>query len=348
MAHMIDQAHKGEQAAYFGREPAWHRLGTVVPEGADTATALRLARADYDVREAPVYAMTPEGAVESPTHKMTYRAHPDTGLPQQLGIVGNTFHVRQPRETFAWLDQLLDADVTVETAGVLRDGRSIFVTCRLPDGVTLDPGGLDDRVEPYIFLRDAYDGQSSFTGGTTLVRIVCANTEAFALRTAKRTFTIQHRSGFEGQLAQARETLGLAFRYQQELVPVLEGMARAEVQESAWDRALRELLVPDPEPTKGDTPSKAAVTIAERNREQLTTLWKRDPARGTVWGIYNAYTEWLDHERPQRLEDGRDTAVIEETYASDKARAARWLRRAHPVVDRLAEQSAKDRQLATA
>jgi phage/plasmid-like protein (TIGR03299 family) len=357
MAHLIDQAELGTGAAYFGREPAWHRLGTVVPAGADTMTALRLAKADYTVHEAPVYAMTADGIIESTTHKMTYRTNPETGAPQQLGIVGKGQHIKQPRETFSWLDTLLDGRVitetaelpretgavVVETAGVLREGKSIFVTCKLPEGVILDPDGLRDPLGGYIFLRDAYDGQSSFTGGYTMVRIVCANTESYALREAQRTFTIQHRSGFEGQLSEARRMLGIAFRYTEAVVPIFEGMARTEVTDAQWGRIVNQLLAPDPKPAPGQpNVTKAAKTINDRRRQTIDKLYRaaaNKPITGTVWGAFNAWTEYLDHARDQRQDFARETAVIEEAYASDKGRVARELRNMFPNVDRVAKMS---------
>ena len=58
---------------------------------------------------------------------------------------------------------------------------------------------------------------AAMTALTTMVRIVCANTEQMALKSAKTSWTMTHRQSLQGKVAEAREALQLSDRYK---VPV--------------------------------------------------------------------------------------------------------------------------------
>ena len=57
------------------------------------------------------------------------------------------------------------------------------------------------------------DGSSAFKIIVTPVRIVCANTQRFAIDRAKATFSIRHTNGARAAIQDARNALGLTWRY---------------------------------------------------------------------------------------------------------------------------------------
>jgi hypothetical protein len=175
------------QAALYTRVPAWHGLGSVIPEGTtDIEEVLRLGGINFEVATRPVlYHPDPADAALSPRilpgQYVTVREDTGTGL----GVVGHRYTVFQNRETFWFLQDLTDRyDVTWESAGALREGRRVFVCLRLPDTITIDAGGINDEITPFLAAINSHDGSSPFQVALTPWRIVCGNTERFALAQA--------------------------------------------------------------------------------------------------------------------------------------------------------------------
>ena len=54
MAHLITET----DGLMLAGQPAWHGLGTVLPERTDARTALKVAKLDWQVEVAPITAIT--------------------------------------------------------------------------------------------------------------------------------------------------------------------------------------------------------------------------------------------------------------------------------------------------
>lgn len=329
MAHQIETY--GDQAAFVAaRTPGWHKLGTVFTDR-DALTvdeALEAAHLDWTVDLEPVYAVTTEaGMVHDPRHRATVRTNPFTGEREVLGIVGTSYRPLNNRDAFAFLGALHDeSGAYVETAGSLLGGRKVFVTSRFPESMTLDPEGAADVIDLYTLASNSHDGTSSFRLAVTPTRVVCANTETVAFLTAKRTVSLQHRSGLAGQVQEAREALGVTWRYMDAWTAAAEKLIQTTMTDAEWETFLAEHLVPDAEE---GAPTVVTNRIDDR-RQELTDLWHgptNDNIRGTRWAAWNVWTEWLDHIRPTRDGDStkREEAIVEGIYSADKTRAFREL-----------------------
>lgn len=329
MAHNIPTRENADgtvDAAFVAaREPAWHRLGTVFEDrdGITVAEALEHAHLDYTVTLEDV--VTANGT-PAPRHKATVIDHPFTGERHVLGIVGKGYTPFQTRDAFAFLEALADeSGAWVNTAGALRDWRSAFITMRMPEELVLDPNGMADGIRLYLFCTTSHDGSSSATFAVSPTRIVCENTETIALRNAKRTTKLQHRAGIHGHVAEARDNLGLTFRYV-----------------DAWEEEVRKLFVPMTterfeawvaEELVPDAAEGAPVVVTDRidhRREELSKLWKGETVANiaeTRWAAWNVWTEWLDHYRPTVDDDGvkRAEDVVEGAHATAKGKAFRSL-----------------------
>lgn len=322
MAHELDQAADGTAAFISHRQPAWHGLGTIVEEAPTIADALTLAHLDWQVTLEPVVATLPDGTtLPAERNRATVRTSPWTGEREVLGVVGTGYRPIQNAEALAWVDTLLDTgELRVETAGALRGGRSIFVSTYLPDDYIIDPGGLADPIRQYLLATNSHDGSTSMKGVITPTRVVCANTERVALRNARASVSIQHRTGAAARIDQARQVLGLTTSYVAEWAELATELARVEITQQAWEDFLTGHLVPD---AKAGAPevSKRAV---EDKRAAVAAVYVGDTNRaiaGTAWGAFNAWTEYLDHYRPTQDDSGLGTAVVEGTTDKDKTRA---------------------------
>ena len=96
----------------------------------------------------------------------------------------------QNEEHCDFLNHLADASGAIfDTAGSLRGGRQVFVTMRLPETVLV--GGVDE-LDLNIAALNSHDGNSAFRLLVTPVRVVCANTQAAALRHHVASVSIRH------------------------------------------------------------------------------------------------------------------------------------------------------------
>src|SRR5699024_2486392 len=141
----------------------------------------------------------------------TVRTHPETGRPDVLGVVGARYQPFPNEQLTGTLDAIVDeSGAHYETAGSLRQGREVFVTIPLPQTMTV-PG--TDELDLYSAALNSHDGSTAMRLLVSPVRIVCANTQAAALRGARSVYAIRHTSGARGRIAEARAALGLTFTY---------------------------------------------------------------------------------------------------------------------------------------
>ncbi len=243
MAHELETWSDGTASFVSAREHAWHRLGTVLPAEFDAAQAMQFARlGGWNVRTmalqtAPVLSADGVfGALPVPDQFATVRTNPVSGSVDVLGVVGRGYTVIQNEEHADLLNRVVDeGGAHFETAGSLRGGRSVFLSMKLPR--TMNVGGIDP-VDLYLIALNSHDGTSAFRLLVSPVRVVCANTQALALRRAQSSFSIRHTSGARGNIAQAREALGLTFKYAE----VFEREAEQMIAQSLTDAQFAQII----------------------------------------------------------------------------------------------------------
>jgi Domain of unknown function (DUF932) len=125
---------------------------------------------------------------------------------------------------------------------------------------------------------------------------------------AERTWKARHTANVEAKLADARRTLGIAWRYYDELERLGERLIRERMGASEFERFLAR-LVPLPEPKPDATDGGRSVRNAERVREAIRTAYRAAPdlddVRGTRWAALQAVTAYVDHVQPTRERAGR-------------------------------------------
>jgi phage/plasmid-like protein (TIGR03299 family) len=304
------------QAALYSAVPAWHALGTIIPGGtSDIDTVLELAGLDYQVSLVPA-EYTWQG--QRLTHADRFHTvREDTGA--SLGIVGRYYHVVQNRVAFEFLQDLVaDFDVTWESAGALREGKKVFVSMRLPRNVTIDAGGINDEIYPFIAAINAHDGWSPFSCVVTPWRPICANTERFAVRDAVTRWSIRHTKSATQRFREARRTLGLSIEYFEQFASEETALARTDLAVDEFNKLITTLW-----PLEEDAGDRAKTTSAKR-RDILNGLFTTEASRSgrTAYAAERSVTEYLDHHasirpsgavkgnalgaRGQRLLEGND------------------------------------------
>ena len=301
MPHELEIKDNGEASMVSGRGlTPWHGLGNVVQGLMTAEECLKLSGLDWSVEKEPVYTArkTDKGGTQ-------YVQVPDKfGTVRQsdgkvLGVVGGDYTVCQNLDGFTFLDTLVDeGGAKFDTAGSLFGGKRVWISILLPESAKI----AGDDYDSYILFSNSHDGSRGLTAAYTKIRTVCRNTEIMALRGAKHTWSIHHRATLEGKLAEARESLQLVTKYDEQFEKAVERMIKTQVSDDKFTEIMKGVF---PEQARQQQANIDAVLENRKNSETIDDAW-----RSSAWGAYNSFTEWLDHSRSYRTDEARMKGIM--------------------------------------
>lgn len=266
----------------------WHGLGTVV-EGLLTAKeTLEQAKLDWEVIKHPISLTGADQII--PDNFATIR----TDDRSVLGIVGNGYTILQNRDAFNFFDSIAErGDAVYETAGSLFGGRKIFITAKIPGLIRVGSG--EDISEKYVLLTNSHDGTGAVTAKLITTRVVCNNTLTAALNERGRAASIRHSQLMHDKLKIASEMLGIANKRFQDMEETFNAFARHQMTELEIKQFLTRCFdLSKQDESKDDNKDKRAIIqILELHESGMGA----DMTRGTLWGAFNALTEWTNHHR---------------------------------------------------
>ena len=300
MAHLI------EKMAYTGEAP-WHELGSRLPAKQPIEVWATQAGMDWTIRETPVRYLADEAKADDQLRactdmKVLYRSDSQAAL----SVVSNRYKVVQPRAVLEFYRDLTQVSgYELETAGVLKEGRKFWALARTGKENKLKG---DDLVQGYILLATSCDGTLATTATPTTVRVVCANTLAIALQNANGTngaVKVPHSTTFDPQVVKSQ--LGIAVSQWEGFMYRMKELSERKVKTLEAEKYLQRVICL----------SDAAASPNER-MANATALKKvhalfsgegrgsdMSSAKGTAWGLLNAVTQFVDHERRARSKDFR-------------------------------------------
>ena len=281
-------------AALYTRQPEWHALGNVVPEGvSDIDEVLNLGGINWGVETRPVHYYADGEIRDVPGKFVTVRD--DTWAP--LGVVGNVYTPVQNREGFQFLQDLTESnDAIWETAGALYGGRRVFVSMQLPESVIIDAEGINDEVRKYVAVINSHDGISPFRCVATPWRIACGNTERFAMRDAYAQWSVRHCKTATQRIAEARRTMGLSLKYYDKFAEEETRLARTDITIDQVQELLASLW-----PVEEDAGKMKVAKAAKRSEQILELVAKEKEQVGlTAYAAERAVTDYLDHQVTRR------------------------------------------------
>jgi phage/plasmid-like protein (TIGR03299 family) len=295
MAHEIDMSNGQANMAYVGETP-WHGLGQQLKAGASIETWRKAAGMDFAIYTSPVAFKSDSNNVYAedtfPGQNVLYRS--DTRAP--LAVVSDKYQVVQPKEVLEFYRDLTEkAGFQLETAGVLKGGKKYWALANMGKEVKL----LDDTIKGYLLLGTACDGSMATTAMFTSIRVVCNNTLGFAMTEAdngkaKNVIRVNHRTAFDEDKVKAQ--LGLAATSWKQFLTSVNVWMKTKVElEQAQDYF---------DTISSYTTTEGEVKVSERTSKYLMELFagggkgsELKSANGTVWGLVNAVTEFVDHHR---------------------------------------------------
>jgi phage/plasmid-like protein (TIGR03299 family) len=298
---------------WLGQTPeAWGDVVRMVPDEArDAASMVAAAGLDWQVEQHPLEAVVEREyqalRVRVPRHVANVRS--DTRAV--LGVVGEGYEPLQNAAAFAFCDAITDSGRAHWIgAGSTRGGARVHALMRLDREIRIG-GAEGEDVLPLLCFRNGHDGGLSVTVSVVPFRLACLNGMLLPIDGAQRTWKARHTANVEAKLADARRTLGIAWRYFDELERLGERLIRERMDGREFERFLAR-LVPLPEPRPDETDGGRTVRNAERVREAIRTAYRAaadlEHVRGTRWGALQAVTAYVDHVQPTRRRGGRTEA----------------------------------------
>ena len=293
----------------------WHNLGVVVPDQLVTAEEIiRQIGFDFYVdkrqNSTNINRDGKEILVALNDSYSTIRVNKDGSKSVLSGRVGRNYTPIQNVDAFAFFDNVVGkGEAIYETAGILKQGKAVFLLASLPDYIKV-LGNLDDQIKQYVLLANWHDGTSCLLAMFTDVRVCCNNTLNMALTSAQSQVAIRHTPVAEERMKEAVVTMGLVNQYNQEMEKAFNQMALTKVTSDDIGAYIESLF-----PTVKDATDRIAANAKER-RETVMALVenghgaKLDTSKGTAWGMYNAVAEYIDHGTNFRTDDARASSLL--------------------------------------
>lgn len=217
----------------------------------------------------------------------------DTGAI--LGIFKQGY---QPHQYDAWLldtvSSILDSDLSIGSAGLLRGGGVAWVSVEVPDSI-VTPSGVEFR--PNLLAATSLDGTLSTTFKRCVTNVVCDNTMAAGLGEQGQQVKVKHSRYSHARLGDIREALAIVHTVGEEFARQVEELTNTHVSAGDWSRFL-DSLAPIPEAVSTFKPGRAH-TMAVNKREKLQNLYDHDnrvtPWRGTAYGVVQCVNTYAHH-----------------------------------------------------
>ncbi|AKZ64280.1 phage/plasmid-like protein TIGR03299 [Herbaspirillum hiltneri N3] len=289
MAHLINSM------AYTNTTP-WHGLGNRLTEKQPIEVWAEQAGMNWKIRQSPVYFHSQERtSVLYPDHQVLFRSDTE----QALSVVSSRYQVVQPREILEFYRDLTEAGgFELETAGVLKGGRKVWALAKTNQSAAIK---RNDIVNGYLLLATACDGTLATTAQFTSVRVVCNNTLAVALTNGTGAIKVPHSTAFNAETV--KKQLDISVSSWDRFIYRMKTLSERKVTNQEAENFIRRLFN-----EIASTPN----TVNGRAMKKVRELYdgggrgaELSSAKGTVFGLLNAVTEYVDHERRARSQDHR-------------------------------------------
>lgn len=293
MAHLV------ESMAFVGQEP-WHGLGNPLSPHQPLEIWATQAGMDWQIKEGPVlFNVCDQGGLHlkaQPDSKVLYRS--DTHAA--LSVVSKRYKVVQPHEVLEFYRELTQAGgFELETAGVLKEGRKLWALAKTGQETFLRGG---DRVGAYLLLATSCDGTLATTAQFTSVRVVCNNTLQIAVGASAGAIKVPHSTTFDPRLV--KDELGLGLSSWECFVGDMRRLAERPIHKFEAMNFMVNVLG-DPELPLADQPNQKALQNVYALYAGKGMGADLTSAQNTAWGLVNAVTQYVDHERRARTQDHR-------------------------------------------
>jgi phage/plasmid-like protein (TIGR03299 family) len=243
---------------------------------------------NFRVEDRPIFIRNESGQyVVVEDRKAMVRDDNDT----VLGLFKSGYEGHQYQE---WLLEnvatILDDELGIGSAGLLRNGGQAWVSVEVPDNITT-PEGVEFR--PNLMACTSFDGSLATTYKRVITRVVCDNTAEAARSEEGQQFKVKHTRWSGMRIGDAREALHIVHTMADEFAAEVAALTAWKVSDEQYQKHMHVMVPID------DSLAKIGITKAEKKRDELLTLWRHDdrvaPWKGTAYGVAQSYNTWNQH-----------------------------------------------------
>jgi phage/plasmid-like protein (TIGR03299 family) len=301
------------EVGFAVRKPAWHGLAVVLDDYPGREEAIKFAGHDWDVLEKPIaIAKEDTGDQVIPASNIfsmnDWKALVRSDNGRMLSVVKGSYQVVQNDTLWDIVDALMEQkNMKYETAGVLKEGRLLWVLVRLDE--PLQVKGDNSPVYPYVMISTTHDGTAACKAQAISVRVVCWNTFTAAEAESRGSglqYTFKHTKKVMDRIDQAKQALFLTRKQHEEFLHLANELAEIEVRdEQVKDFLMRFIPDPVPDVSKEIQVSERVQRNIDNARFEVQNLLDNsvtipEPHRRTAYGLWSAGVEYLDHLRNYR------------------------------------------------
>jgi phage/plasmid-like protein (TIGR03299 family) len=295
MAANLDRKADGTASMMYYGDVPWHKEGVKLNNPATSEEARKEAGLNWEVEKLPMYLKDSRAI---PNKFAIVRN--DRKKDAILGVVGSKYTIVQNKEAFTFFDSIVgEGEAMYHTAGGIDMGKKIWLMAKLPSRIKVK----DEDIEKYLLLSSSHDGSGSIVARFTPIRVVCQNTLNAALNQKGNSVKIRHTKSAEASLKEAHKLLGIAVEKFAETQKIYNTFADTKLNTETFKKYL-DLVFPI------STEADATTTRTENTRNRISQLFDGQAIgsntkafRGTLYGAYNAITEYIDHERGTNTKD---------------------------------------------
>lgn len=312
--------------AWTGETP-WHREGTQVDHLMSSEEALKLAKCDWTVAKTPLTYMFGDDTMTVPESYGIVRQ--DTG--DCIGVVGERYLPKQNAEVFQFVDDVCATKLArIEVCGSLGRGEKVWVLAKITGEYRI--GQTDDVIEPYLLIGNGHDGKMPFFGMFTSIRVVCQNTFNIAVSgkadaiANNKYFSVRHTQSMENRAEEAIKTLNLSMKRFEMYTEIATAMASRKLSGDEI-RSYFNKVAPIP-PVKVE--GKERKSRNQDVQDNLISLFESghgnqlEGIRGSLWGGFNAVTEFVDHNRTIRNTESNSVVAMSQFYSGSTMKDIAW------------------------
>jgi phage/plasmid-like protein (TIGR03299 family) len=279
--------------------------------------ALVLAGLDFEVAMAPTYALIEDVYVPVPGKFVTFRTDTNAVLGSNRST---TYRIMQNEAIATFAEALVDeGGLLWESGGSLYGGRQVFLAMELPDSMHVANDPSTYRL--FLVVSNGHDGKHLFRADITIERVLCRNTLRIAQKGAVSSFALRHNATLDQRVQEAREALGLTFRYAETFSETAGALAERSLVDRQVDAILRDVF-PITE-LQQKAIDEDASAFAKTTAAKVRAVYDESPtvARGSAYGVVNAVSEYVDHFAKYANEDRRaDRLMFDDPKVDPKQR----------------------------
>ncbi len=302
------------------REVPWHGIGEILKDYPTITEAITASGLNWDVSIERMKAIMGNNLIEVPDNFAVIREDTKT----VIGVVGNRYEPYQNSEMWGFIDNFQkQSGVKLETAGSLKNGRTTWVLAK--NGSTEHI--KNDKIDEFFLFRNSFDGSTPISVMFTNIRVVCNNTLTAAIKGARNIYNVRHTASAADQIKEVQKALALRSKYKSAVDVSFDLLVKYDMNATESENFLKEIIFPEPKGItqkiiKGEIVNKLgeatqrAHTTRNNNIADIMELIETGAGadipgvRGTGYGMYNALTEWADHEKSIRVMHGRNEAEV--------------------------------------